>query len=280
MIVDLHTHFLDDAQHLTPRMRDDLARCGMDPHAYRFTEEEYLEGTRAADRAVVFGIRGGKTGWQVENGFVSSFVKRNPKYIYFASIDPTENDYMDQLAYEHEVNHCKGVKLGPVYQGVHPLAPEYYRIFAYCQRHRLPIITHMATTFSSGVPLEYARPVHMDQAVCDFPELKIVIAHLGHPWIEECVAAIRHQPNLYADLSALYYRPYQFYQAMTLVKEYGVSGKVFFGSDFPATTTAGSIQGIRRMNDLVQGTAFPRFPEELLEEIINRDSLSILEIEG
>ena len=260
-------------------MKDDLVRCGIDPRGYDFTEEDYLKATAEADRVVVFGIRAKKTGWQVDNDFVRDFVARHPeKYIYFASVDPMDGDYMEQLAVEQEIGHCRGVKLGPVYQGVHPQDPAYYKIYEYCEKHGLPIITHMATTFSSGVPLEYARPVHMDKVACDFPGLKIIMAHLGHPWIDECVAAVRHQPNLYADVSALYYRPWQFYQAMMSVTEYGVADKVFFGSDYPATTTADSIRGIRDVNKIVEGANLPKVPQEVINNILYKDSLAALGI--
>lgn len=279
MIIDIHTHLLDFGRHADEKLRDDLERCGIGGKAYTFTQEEYLEGTSGADRAVVFGIRAQKTGWRVDNSFVSDFVRRHPKYVYFASIDPMDADFMEQLSCEHRIRHCKGVKLGPVYQGIHPLDPRYYRIYRYCEEQGLPIITHMATTFSSGVPLDYARPAHMDQVACDFPNLKIVMAHLAHPWIEECVAAVRHQPNLYADLSALYYRPWQFYQAMTCIQEYQIGEKILFGSDFPATTTAQSIQGVREVNRIVEGTSLPKIPSELIESILQKDSLSLLGID-
>jgi len=279
LIIDIHTHLLDFSRHLDQKMKDDLHRCGIDPDSYNFTEQEYLDATAAADKAVVFGIRAKKTGWLVDNEFVRDFTGRHPqKYIYFASVDPTDADYMDQLAAEHTAWHCKGVKLGPIYQGLHPHDPAYYKIYEYCEKHGLPIMTHMATTFSSGVPLDYARPALMDKVACDFPNLKIVLAHLGHPWIEECVAAVRHQPNLYADISALYYRPWQFYQAMTLVKEYGVANKIFFGSDFPATATGDSIEGVKAVNRIVEGTALPKIPRDLIDNILYKDSLSILGI--
>ena len=279
MIFDVHTHLLDFSRHADKQLKDDIIRCGIDLSLYDFTEAEYEKATEAADKAVVFGIRAKKTGWNVSNEFVYDFVARNShKYIYFASIDPMDNDFMEQLAFEHRERHCKGVKLGPIYQGLHPHDPAYYKIYEYCGKHRLPIMTHMATTFSSGAPMEYARPVHMDTVACDFPELKIVMAHLGHPWIDECVAAVRHQPNLYADISALYYRPWQFYQAMMLITEYGVADKIFFGSDFPATTTAGSVAGLKGVNKIVENSSLPHVPDRIIDNILYKDSLSILGI--
>jgi len=159
---------------------------------------------------------------------------------------------------------------------VHPLDPRYRAIYAYCQKHGLPILTHMATTFSSGTPLDYARPAHMDQVAIDFPELKIVLAHLGHPWEGETIAAIRRNANLFDDISALYYRPWQFYNSMRLLAEYRADAKVLFGSDFPFTTTGDSIAALRRINDVLGQSGLPRVPDELVEGIIHRDALTLL----
>ena len=279
MIIDLHTHLLRRDTDLAPALLEDMVRCGVDLAMWDYTEAEYLCATEAADRCVVFGLRAQKTGWHAPNAVVADFVRRHPgKYVYFASIDPAEPDCMEQLRHEH-VAGARGVKLGPVYQGVHPLDARYGPIYAFCQREGLPIITHMATTFASGVPLEYARPVHMDEVACRYPQLRIVLAHLGHPWSGEALSIIRKQPNVFADLSALYYRPWQFYQTMLLAAEYGCEQKIFFGSDFPATTTADSLAGIRRVNDVVRGTGLPLVPEVLIEDIIHRDSLAMLGID-
>lgn len=280
MLIDLHTHLVHYQTDFTEPFYSDLARCGIPSGSWDYTEEDYLAGTAHADRALVFGLRGKKTGWQADNRSVADFVARHSKkYLFFTSIDPLEEDFLDQLRYDHQTLKCKGVKLGPVYQGLPPWVKEYREIYAYCEKNNLPIITHMATTFSSGVPLDWARPVHMDQIACEYPALKIVMAHLGHPWEGECIAAIRRQPNLYADLSALYYRPWQFYNSMRLLEEYGAGNKVFFGSDFPATTTKDSIEGVRGVNRIVKDTGLPEISQDLISSILERNPLQELSIE-
>ena len=280
MIIDLHTHLVNFSSEFTEPFYSDLIRCGIPNSQWDYSEDDYLRGTSAADKAIVFGLRAKKTGWQADNSVIADFVHRHKeKYYFFTSIDPLEKDFMEKLKYDHSVLGSVGVKLGPVYQGLHPLDSKYCEIYSYCEKNNLPIMIHMATTFSSGVPLDWARPVHMDTVACQYPDLKIVMANMGQPWVGECIAAIRHSPNLFADLSALYYRPWQFYNALILLQEYGADNKVFFGSDFPATTTSDSIKGLRVVNDVVQGTELPRVSEDLIEGIIYRNSLEILGIE-
>jgi predicted TIM-barrel fold metal-dependent hydrolase len=279
MIVDIHTHFFDREKHWGPQALADCERCNIDPALWQFTAEDHLRESAVADYAVVFGLRGAKTGWRIPNEVVAEHVARAPhRLIFFTSVDPTEPDFMDQLVHTHQDLGARGLKISPIYQGVHPHDPRYYQMFEYCQKHGLPIMTHMATTFSSGVPLEWARPAHMDKVAIDFPDLPIVMAHLGHPWEGEAIAAIRKQPNLYADLSALYYRPWQFYNSMRLAVEYKATGKVLFGSDYPATTTQGTIDGLRNMNHVLGSSGLPAIPEDIVESIIHRDSLSLLHI--
>lgn len=277
MIVDAHTHFFRPETDFGSQVREDLARCGIDVRQWQSTAEEHLNATAAADAVVVFGLQAQATGWHAPNDAVAAHVSKAPdRLIFFASPDPGQEGYMAELERCHQVLGCQGVKLGPIYQGVHPLDKRYYEIYRYCAKHGLPIMIHMATTFSSGTPLEYARPAHMDQVAVDFPDLKIVLPHLGHPWEGETIAAIRRQPNLYADISALYGRPWQFYNSMRLLVEYGADHNVLFGSDYPFTTTADSIAGLCSINKIADESRLPPIPEEVIEGILHRDTLKLL----
>ena len=102
------------------------------------------------------------------------------------------------------------------------------------------------------------------------------MAHLGHPYEHECVAVIRKHPNVYSDISALHYRPFQLYHSLMLVQEYGVWDKVLFGTDYPFTTVEQSIDGLRALNAQLEGTALPRLITDEIEALIQRDSLTLL----
>jgi predicted TIM-barrel fold metal-dependent hydrolase len=119
-------------------------------------------------------------------------------------------------------------------------------------------------------------PRHIDRVAIRFPDVKIVMAHLGHPYEGECVVTVRKHPNVYADLSALHYRPFQLYHSLMLVQEYGVWDKVLFGSDYPFTTVTASIDGLRKLNGMLAGTALPRLDEGAIETLIHRDTLAVL----
>jgi uncharacterized protein len=63
-----------------------------------------------------------------------------------------------------------------------------------------------------------------------------------------------------------------------LVQEYGVWHKVLFGTDYPFTTVEASVQGMRSLNNMLEGTALPRLNMDKMEAMFERDTLSILGI--
>ena len=73
----------------------------------------------------------------------------------------------------------------------------------------------------------------------------------------------RKQPNVFCEVSALYYRPWQYYNILVTAQEYKITDKIFFGTDYPFTTVEESIEGLRTINRLVEGTGLPRVAEEI-----------------
>lgn len=277
MIVDVHTHVFRPERDFGPSLRAAMARCGVEPSEWGDVAERHLETTQAADVAVVFGLQAQATGWDTPNDAVAAHVARAPnRLLFFAAIDPARDGHLAELERCHQELGAVGVKMAPLYQGLHPLDPRYQDIYRYCVRHGLPVLVHAGTSFTGGTPLEVSRPAAFDAVAVTFPELRLVLAHLGHPWEPETVAVIRRHPHVYADVSALYYRPWQFYNSMRLVVEYRTERKVLFGSDFPFTTTGDSLVGVRNLNAVLGQSGLPPIPGEIVEGIIQRDSLTLL----
>ena len=154
----------------------------------------------------------------------------------------------------------KGIKLGPNYQVFDPLGDAALRVYELAERHGLPILFHQGASPVREAPLRYAHPLLMDEIAIRFPELRIVMAHLGHPWQRETIVTIRKHPHVYADVSALFYRPWSFYEGLRLATEWGALDKLLFGSDFPIATPAETAAGLRRVNDPIAGTSLPPVP--------------------
>jgi hypothetical protein len=242
------------------------------------TPERFAAAIKPCDNVIAFGLRFAYTGIDVPNDFVADFINKmgDPKIVPWMSVDPNDLAYMDEFEHARSDLGMCGVKLGPIYQNVDPRDKKLHPLYSECTKHNLPILFHTGTTFCQDAPLRYSRPHLWDEVATDFPDLVMILAHMSHPWETECIATIRKHPNLYANVSALYYRPWQLYNTMILAQEYGVNRKLLFGSDFPFTTAVESIDGLRSLNRMVEGTNLPRVSSDMLDEIIYRDSLDAI----
>jgi predicted TIM-barrel fold metal-dependent hydrolase len=244
----------------------------LDLHSYDSTPVEHWAAAQAADRVVVFGMQARASGVWVPNELIAQYVHEHPeKLVGWASVDPSEPDCIDQLRYAVETLGLRGLKLGPVYQHWDPQDPKNWPVLAESQRLGIPVLFHQGTTFPSQARLRWGNPLQLEDAALEFPELRIIIAHLGHPWEEDAIALIRKAPNVWADISAIHYRPWRYWQAMVTAMEYGVTHKLLLASDFPSATITNVINGLRNVNRIVEGTHMPTIPSEVQERIIHEN---------
>lgn len=277
MIVDCHTH-LWAANELTAEMAVEAGRMRGRPLDLTVTPEMHRAATAKVDRAIVFGLRAPLTGFLSENDTVAAYVRTDPqKLIGFGAINPAEDGAVD------EVERCvsdlgmRGLKMTPIYSGYHPHDERAWPVYARAEQLGLPILFHQGTTFPAKAPLKYAHPEQLEDIALRHPDLKMIIAHVGHPWENEAIVLIRKQPNMYADISALCYRPWQYYNILRLAHEYGVTQKLLFGTDYPIATFDETIGGLREVVRCSREEwHVPELPAELPDEILHRDTLGLL----
>lgn len=285
MIVDVHTH--------TPTHRDAV------PADERLAFEQWrndrpvvttnswadFDAAQAdADVSIVFNIAVSDplamTGLPYDvptlNDRTAAFVAAAPaRRIGFMGLDPRWPDLVER------VDRCQamglvGIKLGPNYQGFDPLSDEAHALYALAAARGLPILFHQGTSPIREAPIRYAHPLTMDEIAIAHPELRVVMAHMGHPWPRETAVVIRKHPHVYADVSSLILRPWMCWEALTMAHEWGATGKLLLGSDFPIATVGETIAGLRRVNEIVEGTKLPRVPDEAIERIVGADALGAL----
>ena len=280
MVVDVHSHFWrpDD---FSEDFRNQARRARNGDIDLTVRWEDYIASVENFAKAIVFGGKARLSGVWVPDDAVAEYVSQHPdKLLGFLSLDPTQPGWQEELRRGHQDLRLKGVKLLPMYAGFRPNQPELNYLWEYAGQHNLPVLLHTGTTFIDRAPIECTLPRHLDDVAPRFPDVKIILAHLSHPYEGECVAVIRKHPNLFADCSALHYRPFQLYHSLMLVQEYGVWDKVLFGTDYPFTTVSASIAGIRNLNGMLEGTHLPRLSDSKIEAMLNRNSLKLLEIEA
>lgn len=274
---NIHTHTWDQSRQFTPEAvrETDLARGH--PLDLTVNLDAFMADMAPFERVVVFGLKGKLTGIWVPDDHVARFVAQAPaKLIGFASCDPTQPGAMDELIHAIEDLGLRGLKMGPIYAGFDPRDPCCDPIYACCQQRGLPILFHTGTTFNHAAPLGVSRPWLFDEVAIRYPELRIVLAHVGHPFCDECLVVIRKHPHVYADISALYYRPWQFYNMLIAAQEYRVTPKLLFGTDYPFAGGQASIDGLCNVNVIAGSSGLPRVTEETIHGILERDALGLL----
>jgi len=271
VIVDCHVNVYED-RHVLPLLKAETKffRPGAPP--LKADPETVFNGMSGVDKAIIFSLRyHDSAGVDGDDEITAAAVARYPdKFVGFAALDPRRPDAMELLEHAIEDLHLKGVKFGPIYNGVSLLDPRMETFYLYCVRNNLPLTLHMGTTYARNAPAEFGRPITVDEVALRHPDLKIIMAHMGHPWHEECIVVARKQPNVYCEVSALHYRPWQYYNILICAQEYTIHdrNKIFFGTDFPYAGVAESIAGLRGINHQVEGTNLPRVSHATMDSIL------------
>ena len=85
-------------------------------------------------------------------------------------------------------NRIWGIKLYLGYEHFYPDDERLWPLYELCSSLGKPIIYHTGFLWDPGkVGLaKYAHPLAIDDVASRFPQLKIVIAHMGNPWFADC----------------------------------------------------------------------------------------------
>ncbi len=278
MIFDAHTHLAMKSDVYGDFLADGQRAWGEKYVAYS-EPRTHQEAVRGCDGAIVLALDAPFVGFTASNELVADYVSKDPSRLFgFASVDPNRPDAQERLRYAiRELKLC-GLKLAPIYQNFCPTDDKAWDLYRIADEERIPIMWHQGTSFVHTGPLEYCNPVLLDPVARAFPNLKMIIAHLGHPWYAEAVCVVRKHFHVYADVSALGSRPWQLYNALLCACEYGITDKLMFGTDFPFFKVEETVAALKNVNAVCGGTNMPRIPERIIEEIIHRNTPELLEL--
>ena len=272
MIVDCHVNVYEDHQML-PLHAASIVNARPGEVAPKSDPDTVYAAMKDVDKAIIFSLRyKDSVGIDGDDEVTARAVAKYPdKLVGFACVDPRMPNYMDLLVHATQDLKLKGVKFGPIYNGVSLLDPRLVPLYEYLQRNNLPLTMHMGTTYGRLAPIDYGRPLDVDTIATRYPDLKMIMAHMAHPWHEECIVVARKQPNVYCEVSALFYRPWQFYNILIAAQEYTIThrNKIFWGTDFPFSGVQESIAGLRGINRQVEGTNLPRVAEATMDYILH-----------
>jgi uncharacterized protein len=161
-------------------------------------------------------------------------------FIGFGAVDPHRTDLVEPIERVAELG-LSGIKFHPSAQGFDPGRKRFRPMFELAAELGLVCLFHTGYTAlgaglpgGGGVQTRYANPMLLDALAAQVPTLKIVAAHPSWPWQDEAIAAARHKPTIWLELSGWSpkYFPPQLVEACTGT----LAERTLFGSDFPFIT--------------------------------------------
>jgi predicted TIM-barrel fold metal-dependent hydrolase len=243
---------------------------------------KHFEAAEPVDTTIVLGFRSHYLDAEISNDDVSEYVRSHPgELIGFAGIDPAQpKEAVTEMNRAKEELRMPGVAVAPAAQDFHPTNSQAMIVYGEVADAGMPILFHTGVQITAATKLEFARPYLLDEVARELPKLKIVVAHMGYPWVNETIVMLAKHPNVFAEISWILHQPWQAYQALLSAHQYGVMDKLLFGSGFPTASASDCIEALYSINQLVHGTSLPVIPRESLRGIVERDTLRLLGIDN
>jgi len=221
---------------------------------------------------------------QKANGIVADVARRYPdRVMALAGVDPRRPEAPDMLRRCFEEFGVKGLKYHPDY-GYDPCGPESYKLLEVLAEHGGILLTHTGPLMPPS-RCRFADPRLLADLAVDFPELKVIAAHMGAVDWRSWANLALHQPNLYGDLAmwdAHAFGHYElFCRELRDIIDYAGVTKVLFGTDNPLFNT---VEPTRNWIHLLRGLPANapdgiKFTEEEVAAMLGGNAASILGLE-
>jgi hypothetical protein len=159
------------------------------------------------------------------------------------------------LAKRHK-GEVKGFKVRLGYVPFFPDDGVFSPLYDYAESEGLPVMFHTGDTGLPNASLRHSHPLNLDPLANARDSLKIVVCHMGNPWIEDAAELVYKHRNVYADISGLfavgaeYSKEYVEYLADRVSKAIYFAGradKFLFGTDYPVETYGTALSFVRRL---------------------------------
>jgi predicted TIM-barrel fold metal-dependent hydrolase len=222
----------------------DLAASVM-PILVDATGEKLVASMDAAgvDTSCVFGVDYGlatkedsKVPIEDQNRTIAEVASRSPdRLVAFFTIDPRRPNGLEMFQRAVEDWKMRGLKLYPP-TGFFPHDSVCYPYYEKCLEYGIPVLFHTGI-LPAPLKSRFGQPMHLDDVAADFPDLSIIMAHVGLSAWHEALEVVAVKPNVYLDFSGWQVtclsNPSEFYRMLRRVLNVVGPWRVFFGSDGP-----------------------------------------------
>ncbi|OAR25710.1 hypothetical protein A8W25_09145 [Streptomyces sp. ERV7] len=254
MIIDAHVHAGEYYRHFTARFADQMmATTGLPPEALSAPEDKLLAEMDAAgvDHAFLLAFEVRRVeGFSVPNTFVAELCARHPqRFTGFASVDAGRPGAAEELRHSVTELGLRGLKTAPCYLRMSPADPRWFEVYRTAQDLGIPVLVHTGYTPAKNADARFFSPLLLEPVAKRFPELRLILAHLGTPWTAQCIDLLARHPHLYADLSIFgsYQSPPTVAAALAHARERGVLDRLLWGTDFPFATMSAAVARMTRL---------------------------------
>jgi uncharacterized protein len=176
------------------------------------------------------------------NEYVAGMRDRHPGRIIQAwgAVDPFKGEIAIQQAKTAiQELHLLGFHFHPIMGHFRVDDRRIYPLWETIDALKAPVMIDVGTTgMGAGLPgglgavIRNAHPAAIDQLAADFPNLTILAAHPGWPWVDEMIAVALHKGNVYWEMSG--WAPKYFPDAIKRDIRGRLRDKIMFGSDYPS----------------------------------------------
>ncbi len=201
------------------------------------------------------------------NEYVQSLCTQFPdRLMGFSSVNPNDADAVERLDKAINEQDLLGLKLHPPLQNFFPNDEAVFPIYEKALELKIPVVFHVGTTpFGSLSRLSQANPLLIDDVAVEFPELRIMLTHLGTLSHKEAFMVVEKNPNVFIDTSAYLYEIKEIL-TMDLITRLGPN-KVIFGTDYPMPYAG----VIHQMKDFVECLKHLGLAEDVLDGIFHKN---------
>lgn len=248
------------------------------PTVVSVTREEFLADLDEAgiDRAVVL------SDMRTTPEQVSAFVSGAPnRFIGFGYVNPLRREAEEEVLRQRRELGLFGLKLYPTTDGYLADDPKAFRVYEAAVSIDMPVMLHHAGMPEPRDLMRHSDPSLIDSVACSFPELRIVLAHLGYPRVDETLYVARKHRNVWCDISWPYgdvNHPsyvYMLWRDLLTALNLGVLNKLVFGTDYPGVRQRPYLDLLMSVN---RYAAHPdlMIPEDRLRAILDENVQPLL----
>jgi hypothetical protein len=201
------------------------------------------------------------------------------RFVCTAGLDPMRDPFQAVNEMEQCVRQWdfRAIKIYPSYDHFDPGDERLFPLYQKATQMDIPVQAHMGWTPCINALMKFQHPHLFDAVGIRFPHLKVVICHLGWPFVDECMAVIAKHDNFHADLA--YWAWFDAEEVLRTILKFGrLCGydRLLYGSENSHTMVAPDL--MRGLNDLAAKRDLPRIPEADLEKLLWRNTARLWKI--